>query len=98
MCFCIIHDSILISRGVANESRLRLYYFRTPIIGEPNAGNHYGPARSFLGSTSSHDNGMADLLTDENGVPLVYDPRDVLEGGNMVLWDDARVRNYEITY
>ena len=71
---------------------------RTPIVGEPTDGNHYGPARSFLGSTSSHDNGMADLLTDENGVPLVYDPRDVLEGGNMVLWDDARVRNYEITY
>lgn len=58
--------------------------------GTPNDGNHYGPARSFLGKVDEHDNGLADLLTDERGNPLVFDPRDVLQGGNLVLWDDAK--------
>lgn len=66
----------------------------TPIIGQPNDGNHYGPARSFLGNVEEHDNGMGELLTNEEGVPLVFSGKDVLEGGNMVLWDDARGGKY----
>ena len=62
----------------------------TPIIGQPNDGNHYGPARSFLGNVEEHDNGMADLITDSQGRPLVFDARPVWEGGNMVLWDDQK--------
>lgn len=50
-----------------------------PIIGDPNPGNHYGPATSFLGKTSEHDNGMAELLVGEDGNPLVFDPRDVMK-------------------
>ena len=64
---------------------------RTPIVGEPTDGNHYGPANSFLGSVSAHSNGMAPPLTGENGEVLVFDPRDVMEGGNMVLWHDDKV-------
>ena len=33
---------------------------------------------------------MADLLVDADGNPLVFDPRDILEGGNMVHWDNIR--------
>lgn len=66
----------------------------TPIIGQPNDGNHYGPARSFLGNVNEHDNGMAELLTNEDGIPLVFSPKDVLEGGNMVLWDDSKGGKY----
>ncbi len=62
----------------------------TPFIGEAEAGNHYGPARSFLGDVDTHDNGMADLLVGADGKVLQFDPRNVLEGGNMVLWDDAK--------
>jgi hypothetical protein len=61
-----------------------------PFIGEAETGNHYGPARSFLGDVDTHDNGMADLLVGADGNPLVFDPRDIFEGGNMVLWDDAK--------
>jgi hypothetical protein len=61
-----------------------------PFIGEAEPGNHYGPARSFLGDVEAHDNGMADLLIGADGNPLVFDPRDIFEGGNMVLWDDAK--------
>ncbi len=61
-----------------------------PFIGEAEPGNHYGPARSFLGDVDTHDNGMGDLLVGADGNPLVFDPRDIFEGGNMVLWDDAK--------
>jgi alkaline phosphatase len=33
---------------------------------------------------------MAELLTNEAGVPLVFSAKDFTEGGNMVLWDDER--------
>ena len=33
---------------------------------------------------------MGELILGPNGKPLVFDPRDILKGGNMVLWDDAR--------
>lgn len=62
----------------------------TTLIGEAELGNHYGPARSFLGDVDTHDNGMAPLLKDKKGKPLVFDPRDIFKGGNMVLWDDAK--------
>ena len=61
-----------------------------PFIGEAEKGNHYGPARSFLGDVDTHDNGMADLLVGADGKVLQFDPRSVLEGGNMVLWDDTK--------
>lgn len=82
--------------AVSLELILPLFDFRnkttrTPIVGEPNDGNHYGPANSFLGSVSEHSNGMAPPLTGENGEVLVFDPRDVMEGGNMVLWHDDLV-------
>ena len=60
------------------------------MVGPPNDGNHNGPRRSFLGMVNEHDNGMADLLTDEEGIPLVFSPRDINDGGNMVMWDDAK--------
>lgn len=44
----------------------------------------------MLGNVESHDNGMATLLKDKKGKPLVFDPRDILQGGNMVLWNDAK--------
>jgi alkaline phosphatase len=66
----------------------------TPIIGEPNDGNHYGPARSFLGDVGEHDNGMGELLTNKDGVPYVFSGKDVMEGGNMVLWNDAKGGKY----
>jgi len=62
----------------------------SPLIGQPKDGNHYGPARSFLGKVDEHDNGMAELLTDAQDNPLVFDPRDVLQGGNLVMWDDVK--------
>ena len=62
----------------------------TPLIGEASPGNHYGAARSMLGNVEAHDNGMAPLLKDKKGKPLVFDPRDIFKGGNMVLWDDAK--------
>lgn len=65
-----------------------------PIIGAPNDGNHYGPARSFLGNVEEHDNGMAELITDEQGTPLVFDARDVMKGGNLVQWDDVKGGKY----
>ena len=61
-----------------------------PMVGPPNDGNHNGPRRSFLGMVNEHDNGMADLLTGEEGIPLVFSPRDINDGGNMVMWDDAK--------
>ena len=61
-----------------------------PFIGKPTAGNHYGPARSFIGDVENHDNGMGELILGHDGKPLVFDPRDILKGGNMVLWDDVR--------
>lgn len=62
----------------------------TPLIGEASTGNHYGAARSMLGNVEAHDNGMAPLLKDKKGKPLVFDPRDILKGGNMVLWNDSK--------
>ena len=62
----------------------------SPLIGQPKDGNHYAPARSFLGKVDEHDNGMAELLTDAQDNPLVFDPRDVLQGGNLVMWDDVK--------
>ncbi|KAL3775325.1 hypothetical protein HJC23_003146 [Cyclotella cryptica] len=61
-----------------------------PFIGEPNDGNHYGPARSFIGDVGNHENGMGELILGPDGKPLVFDPRDIFKGGNMVLWDDVR--------
>jgi alkaline phosphatase len=45
--------------------------------------------------TRGHDNEMAPLALDENGKPLVFDPRDYeSEGGMMVLWDDVKGGKY----
>lgn len=42
-----------------------------------------------------HENEMAPLAVDENGKPLVFDPRDYeKEGGMMVLWDDVKGGKY----
>ena len=65
-----------------------------PFVGEATPGNHYGPARSFLGDVAHHDNGMGDILTGADGNPLVFDPRDVYDGGNMVRWDDTKGGKY----
>lgn len=62
----------------------------TPLIGDATPGNHYGAARSMLGNIDTHDNGMASLLKDKKGKPLVFDPRDIFQGGNMVLWNDKK--------
>jgi hypothetical protein len=65
-----------------------------PFVGEANPGNHYGPGRSFLGDVDSHDNGMGELLVGLDGNVLVFDPRDISEGGNMVRWDDEKGGEY----
>lgn len=62
----------------------------TTVIGEANAGNHYGPRSSMLGDVTGHKRKMAPLLTDENGCALEFNPTDFeLEGGNMVRWNDT---------
>lgn len=65
-----------------------------PFVGEANPGNHYGPGRSFLGDVDLHDNGMGELLVGLDGNVLVFDPRDIHEGGNMVRWDDEKGGEY----
>ena len=69
----------------------------TVVLQEPNAGAHYGPAKSLLdGSVSSHFNGMSTLAIDEcTGEPIDFSPLDFeSEGGNMVLWDDVQGGEY----
>ena len=96
----MIHDSIRTSMhfsagkgsGLSFQNLPNFYVVTTstPFIGEAEAGNHYGPARSFLGDVDTHDNGMGELLVGADGKVLQFDPRNVLDGGNMVLWDDAK--------
>jgi len=69
----------------------------TTVLQSQNAGAHYAPASSLLeGSVSSHDNGLSPLAVDEcTGRPIDFDPRDYeAEGGNMVLWSDAKGGQY----
>ena len=69
----------------------------TVVLQAPNDGAHYGPARSLLeGTVSSHYNGMSELAIDEcTGEPIDFSPHDYeSDGGNMVLWDDAKGGKY----
>ena len=60
------------------------------VIGTPEKSNHYSPSTSLLdGATSTHENGMATLRLNTCGFPVDFSPKDFLvEGGNMVLWND----------
>lgn len=64
----------------------------TTVAQSPNDGNHYAPAQSLLnGTVADHDNGMAPLALNECGFPVDFSPLDyVVDGGNMVLWDDVK--------
>lgn len=63
----------------------------TTVIQAPNPGNHYAPANSLLeGSVKDHKSGQAALALNECGFPIDFSPKDyMMEGGNMVLWDDV---------
>lgn len=68
-----------------------------PVLQSPSDGDHYAPGKSLLeGSVSSHFNGMAPLAIDDcTGEPIIFDPSDYEnEGGNMVLWDEAKGGKY----
>ena len=60
------------------------------MIGEPELANHYAPGASLLnGTIEDHENGMAPLYLNKCGFPLDFDTTDFLvNGGNMVLWND----------
>ena len=61
------------------------------VLGEPELANHYAPGQSLLqGSIDDHENGMSPLLLNECGNPVDFDTKDFLvDGGNMVLWNDV---------
>lgn len=59
-------------------------------IGEPLRGNHPAPSRSMLGDVGKHGTGMGPLTLNECGFPMDFNPKDISEGGNMVLWDDSK--------
>ena len=62
-----------------------------PLLQQPNPGNHYAPAASLLaGSVTEHDSGQAPLALNECGFPIDFNPKDWLDGGNMVLWDNVK--------
>lgn len=60
------------------------------VIGEPSVANAGSPGSSMLnGSITDHENGMAPLRLNACGFPLDFNPSDFLiDGGNMVLWND----------
>lgn len=67
----------------------------SPVLQEPNPGNHYGPANSLLeGSVTEHNSGMAPLALNECGFPIDFNPNDWWEGGHMSLWDDVKGGQY----
>jgi len=58
-------------------------------IGDSLDGNHQAPGRSMLGSVDRHGTGMSPLIENECGLPIDFNPNDISEGGNMVLWNDT---------
>ena len=46
-----------------------------------------GPVNKVNGKSGSPKSGERNLLTDSDGLPIRFDPRDVLDGGMVVGWD-----------
>jgi alkaline phosphatase len=98
-CLCFINNSRYIWIVAGKGSGLSfqdlegfgLMTTTATVTQAPNAGNHYATSESLLeGDVSGHDDGMAPLALDECGNPIDFSPLDFeLDGGNMVLWNDA---------
>ena len=64
------------------------------VVNNTNPGNHYAPSESMLGDTDKRDTGSGSLTRDECGNPIDFNPLDISEGGNMVLWNDKKGGTY----
>ena len=60
------------------------------MLSDPLPGNHGAPVHSLLGNVDKHETGMGELKLNECGNPVDFNPRDISEGGNMVLWHDDK--------
>ena len=60
------------------------------LVNDTNPGNHYAPSESMLGDIEKRDTGRGSLMRDECGNPVDFNPLDISEGGNMVLWNDEK--------
>lgn len=66
-----------------------------PVLQEKEPGNHYASPYSLLeGTLSSHGDRQSKLLMNECGYPYEFNPKDLSEGGDMALWDDAKGGKY----
>jgi alkaline phosphatase len=61
----------------------------SPLLQDPEPGNHYGPPHTLLeGRTDDHFDRQSTLWMNECGFAHEFNPLDVLDGGNMVLWNN----------
>lgn len=60
------------------------------MLTDPLPGNHGAPVHSLLGNVDKHETGMGELKLNECGNPVDFSPKDISEGGNMILWHDDK--------
>ena len=60
------------------------------MLTDPFPGNHGAPVHSLLGNVNKHPTGLGELKLNDCGNPVDFNPRDITEGGNMILWHDEK--------